>query len=197
MIVKGGPAVVNKDDRQAHLSREDAKALLTNALATFRQEHKTTPARVVIHKTSSFSPDELAGMEQASAEANIEFVDLVWLRRSQLKLFRTGTYPALRGTWLPLSHREGLLYLRGSVPFFECYPGLYVPRPLEYRCERFDSENARPIAEELLALSKLNWNNTQFDGGEPITVRAARRVGDIMKCIPEGGPDRLRFKYFM
>ncbi|RKH42426.1 hypothetical protein D7X12_15660 [Corallococcus sicarius] len=30
----------------------------------------------------------------------------------------------------------------------------------------------------------MNWNNTQFDGGEPITVRAARSVGDIMKNLP-------------
>jgi hypothetical protein len=27
------------------------------------------------------------------------------------------------------------------------------------------------IATELMGLSKLNWNNTQFDGGEPITAR--------------------------
>jgi hypothetical protein len=46
----------------------------------------------------------------------------------------------------------------------------------------------RDLARDMLGLSKLNWNNTQFDGGEPITVRAARRVGDILKNVAEGAP---------
>jgi hypothetical protein len=89
------------------------------------------------------------------------------------------------------------LYLRGSVNFFETYPGLYVPRPLEFELARTDATVSQ-LATELVALSKLNWNNTQFDGGEPITVRAARRVGDILKCIPaEGGVVQPSFRFFM
>lgn len=45
--------------------------------------------------------------------------------------------------------------------------------------------------------AKLNWNNTQFDGGEPITVRAARRVGDILKCVAEGAKVQPTFRFFM
>jgi dihydrofolate reductase len=37
------------------------------------------------------------------------------------------------------------------------------------------------IATEALALSKMNWNNTQFDGRESRTLRASTRVGDILK----------------
>jgi hypothetical protein len=48
-----------------------------------------------------------------------------------------------------------------------------------------------------LALSKLNWNNTQFDGGEPITVRAARRVGDILTCVVDGGVVQPSFRFYM
>jgi len=90
----------------------------------------------------------------------------------------------------------GLLYLRGSVNFFESYPGLYVPRPLEFSIKEADV-TLRKLAEEIFALSKLNWNNTQFDGGEPITVRAARRVGDILKCIPKDEPVQPSFRFFM
>jgi hypothetical protein len=53
------------------------------------------------------------------------------------------------------------------------------------------------IAREMLSLSKLNWNNTQFDGGEPITLRAARRVGDILKCIPVNGIILPGFRFFI
>ena len=55
----------------------------------------------------------------------------------------------------------------------------------------------RQLANEILSLSKLNWNNTQFDGGEPITVRAARRVGDILKCVTEGQPMQPSFRFYM
>jgi hypothetical protein len=27
----------------------------------------------------------------------------------------------------------------------------------------------------------MNWNDTQLDGAMPITIRAARQVGDILK----------------
>ena len=54
-----------------------------------------------------------------------------------------------------------------------------------------------PVAREMLSLSKLNWNNTQFDGGEPITVRAARRVGDILKCVPERGAMQPSFRFLV
>ena len=39
------------------------------------------------------------------------------------------------------------------------------------------SERIGELAKELVGLSKLNFNNTQFDTGDPITIRAARRVG--------------------
>jgi hypothetical protein len=32
----------------------------------------------------------------------------------------------------------------------------------------------------------MNWNNTQFDGHAPITIRAARQVGNILNYV---GPD--------
>jgi len=102
----------------------------------------------------------------------------------------------LRGTLLGMDELTGLLYLRGSVNFFESYPGLYVPRPLEFSIKEADV-TLRKLAEEIFALSKLNWNNTQFDGGEPITVRAARRVGDILKCIPKDEPVQPSFRFFM
>lgn len=197
VIVRGAPARITKTDRQPHLSEDDAHSLLTRAIATYRQEHKHTPARIVIHKTSMHTPGEIAGFKAAAAKERIEVVDLVAVARSLTRLFREGVYPPLRGTLLHLSSQRAILYLRGSVEFFEAYPGMYVPRPLEIRLAHTES-TARQLASEILALSKLNWNNTQFDGGQPITVRAARQVGDILKCIPEeGGVIQPGFRFFM
>ncbi|NKE70121.1 argonaute/piwi family protein [Candidatus Manganitrophus noduliformans] len=195
VIVKGGEAVIEKDDRQPHLSAEDANSLLRQAIQTYRREHKNFPARLVIHKTSKFSAAEVEGFQNAAAEERIDTLELLSVRRSLSRLFREGTYPPLRGTFLEMDDVSGLIYLRGSVNFFETYPGMYVPRPLEFSIAETELSPQRH-AQEILSLSKLNWNNTQFDGGEPITVRAARRVGEILKCIREEEV-KPSFRFFM
>jgi len=196
VIVKGAQARLDKDDRRPHLSDEDARLLLKNAIHVYRREHRTSPARLVVHKTSEMTDDEVRGFRAAADEHQIDVVDLVSVRRSLTRLFREGAYPPLRGTFLALQESKGLLYLRGSVHFFETYPGMYVPRPLEFSVAHAET-TLQQLACEMLSLSKLNWNNTQFDGGEPITVRAARRVGDILKCVPEGGAVQPSFRFYM
>jgi hypothetical protein len=196
VIVKGAQAQLDKDDRQPHLSDDDTRVLLKNAIHVYRTEHRTSPARVVVHKTSKITAGELRGFRAAAEEHEIDVVDLVSVRRSLTRLFREGSYPPLRGTFLGLQESTGLLYLRGSVQFFETYPGMYVPRPLEFIVAQAETQREQ-LAREMLSLSKLNWNNTQFDGGEPITVRAARRVGDILKCVPEGGAMQPSFRFYM
>jgi len=196
VIVQGGPARLEKDDRHPHLSGEDAQKLLIGALAAYRQEHKTMPARVVVHKTSAFDGGEREGFLAAADAQRIDSMDLVSMRRSLTRFFRVGTYPPLRGTEVHLDDSCRLLYLRGSVNFFETYPGLYVPRPLEFYKDHGPSTMAA-LSEEIFGLSKLNWNNTQFDGGDPITVRAARHVGDILKNVPTGSTIQSRFRFFM
>jgi hypothetical protein len=121
MVVRGGQAIFDKDDRQPHLNEGDAFKLLRSAVESYQDEHKTSPARIVLHKTSSFSPDEIAGLKAAAETERIEIMDLVWVRRSWLRLYRTKIYPPLRGVWLRLGDREGIVYLRGSVTFFATY----------------------------------------------------------------------------
>jgi hypothetical protein len=46
--------------------------------------------------------------------------------------------------------------------------GMYVPRSLEFSVAQAET-TPEHLAREMLSLAKLNWNNTQCDGGEPIT----------------------------
>lgn len=195
VVVQGAHPQINKDDRSPHLSATDSNALLLDALACYRREHRTSPARLVVHKTSYFDDDEIAGFNGAAESSQVEVLDLVSVRRSDLRLFRTGTFPVLRGTTIAIEDGRGIVYLRGSVPQFRTYPGMYVPSALEFNRSAGESSTST-IALEMLQLSKLNFNNTQFDGGEPITVRAARRVGDILKHVTPARVHHTRFRYF-
>ena len=196
IIVRGGAAKISKEDRQPHLSAEESKKLLTNALKEYRLHHKNFPARVVLHKTSAFNHDEFDGFRAALSDNGIELYDLLSVGDSFMRLFRTGEYPPLRGTLLEVDPKIHVLYTRGSVPFFETYTGKYPPLPFLFRCED-TSETPRTLAEEMLALTKMNWNSTQFDGGEPITVRAARQVGSILRYIDERGYVEPRYGFYM
>jgi hypothetical protein len=196
VVVRGAAAQISKDDRQPHLSQENAQRLLLHALQTYRREHRTLPARVVVHKTSKFSEQELEGMRAALDSERVSSGDFVSIFDSLTRLYRRGNYPPLRGTFLSLDDATHTLYTRGSVEFFETYPGAYVPLPLGFRCDR-TVETPRFLAEELLALTKLNWNNTQFDGRDPITIRAARQVGDILKWVADDARVEPRYGFYM
>ena len=46
--------------------------------------------------------------------------------------------------------------------------------------------NAR--TKEVFSLTKINWNSTQMNQKLPIPIRAARKVGEVLKYVPEGQP---------
>ncbi len=196
IILTGGPAEYTKDDPQPHLPANDAYGILKRALEAYRTEHETLPARVVIHKSSLFSKIERDAMEKAIAEERISRRDFVTLDRSFTRFFRVGAYPPLRGTFVNFDDERSTLYTRGSVDFFKLYPGLYVPKTLSIRAQGCD-HTPRQIAAEILALTKLNWNNTQFDSFYPITLKAARQVGDILRHLDGKPPELTRYAYYM
>lgn len=170
---------------------------LSNALAMYRREHHNLPARVVLHKTSRFIPEEFEGFQDALAKHGIDTAEFISFdNRGGTRLFRYGKYPPLRGTLLSLDNYTQVLYTRGSVDFFSTYPGMYVPRPLKFRCESVE-ETPKALAQEILALTKMNWNNTQFDRGEPITIRAARQVGHILKYVGKNDPLEFHYRFYM
>ncbi len=45
---------------------------------------------------------------------------------------------------------------------------MYVPWPLDVRLVSSE-QTVRFLAHEILALTKLNWNTTQFDGGDLVS----------------------------
>ena len=196
VVVRGGGASLSKDDRQPHLSGDDCQALITDALAKYRDVHRTLPARVVIHKSSPFSPEEEAGARKAIKEARIEIYDFVHVTDSEIRLYRDGVYPPLRGTFLQTSGRAGVLYTRGSVPFFETYPGMYVPKPVSIKIAAGD-QTPLAHAKEILALTKMNWNSTQFDGAMPLTLTAAHSVGNVLKHCLDNQRIEPRYSFYM
>lgn len=196
VILRGTSVEIDKHDRTPRLTSAQAHDLIRKALGEYRLAIGSFPKRVVVHKSANFGEGELDGIAGAATECGTQFVDFVTVMNSDIHLYRSGQYPPYRGTALHLNDERHVLYTRGSVWYYETYPGLYVPRPIEYRIVRSDS-SAAVLGKEILALSKLDWNNTRLDGKYPITIGCARRVGEVLKYL---GPDDdvpTRYAYYM
>jgi hypothetical protein len=197
VIVRGGAAHVSSEDRQPHLLAADATSLLENALAVYKREHHTLPARVVIHKSSRFTAGENDGFTAAADNRDLHALDLIWVTSSEDALvFRPGNAPPLRGTFMTLGPTEHLIYTKGSVDFYSTYPGMYVPRPLGLRPARL-TISPRELGTEVLALSKMNWNQSRLDARLPITLKTADQVKRILRFCDPTQPIASRYAEYM
>ena len=196
LILRGTPVDMTRDDRVPHLNANQAYDLLTTAITEYRVALRNYPARIVVHKSSNFSADEVDGLAGAAKDLRIDTLDLVTVIDSKLRLFREGNYPPYRGTRIGLDDQRHIFYTRGSVWYYQTYTGLYIPQPIELRIVRSE-ESPSFIAKEILGLTKMNWNNTQFDGKYPVTLGCARKVGEIMKYLEDSDMPQIRYGFYM
>lgn len=196
-VLKGKRAHTESRGRHPYMTREDAKELVANVLTAYKTHHKTLPARVLVLKTSRFRSDEADGIHEALEEAGTELRDLVWVQESySVKVLRDGNYPVLRGTFVDLDGK-GLLYTNGSMPYYGTYPGQYDPRPLLLCPHRGGDSTIAQLAEEVLSLTKINWNSTQMNQRLPIPIRAARMVGEVLKYLREGQTESTDYRKYL
>lgn len=142
IIVRGGPALISREDRQPHLQSSDAFQLLDKALKTYRAEHGTLPARVVLHKTSRYNRDELDGFEDVISQHHLSSSDILSVSNSSTRLFRGGAYPPLRGMLLSLDDESHVLVHKGKRRFF-----CHLPRPVRTPTSRVPMRKHRSDAE--------------------------------------------------
>lgn len=186
LILRGARAQTETRGRHPYLTANDAEELVAQSITAFKTHHRHVPARVVVLKTSRFRPEEAEGIDAALKKFGIEMADLLWVQESSpIAVFRDGNYPVLRGTFVDLDGK-GLLYTRGSVPYYGTYPGLRVPRPLLLVPHEHTDSTIIALAKDVLALTKVNWNTTQFDQKLPAPIKAAREVGRILKHVEFG-----------
>ncbi|MFC6738813.1 argonaute/piwi family protein [Methylobacterium tardum] len=196
IILRGTPVSIDKKNRHPYLNEEQAYELLRDALDEYDRALEHMPARIVIHKSSYFRDSERAGFLRALDEKGIRSKDFVAITDTDIRLFGDSDYPPKRGTMLTISETEGVLYTRGTVDFYKTYPGMYVPNPLKITAYEQDS-SLESLFDEILGLTKMNWNNTQMDGRLPITLECARKIGDIMKYVDPTEKPQVSYSFYM
>jgi hypothetical protein len=181
-IIRGKPFRWESADpsRQPNLTTEHAKEILIDVLTLYKDQQKRMPSRLVVHKSSPFTEDEISGFNDASV--GIPETDYVHIdTNSGVRFFHEGEgYPPVRGSLISSPQSSSsILYSVGFIPSLGTYQGGTIPTPLMLNMPRLDS-NLSQVGRDVLCLSKLDWNSTDFCAREPVTTSVSRKVGHIL-----------------
>jgi hypothetical protein len=192
---QGVPAEADQG-RNLHLSEEQAFNLGASILKEYRLRTGGSPVRVVIHKTSFYDEREQAGFGAALSDTPI--LEMITLVPSSFRLMRFGMYPPKVGTLCTVNSARDFLFTSGYMPEVGTYPGPHVPQPFEVR--RIGGTDSSSAAQDVLNLTRMNWNTADIRGKWPVTLSFARRVGGILDEYSErsGNNDpATSFRYFL
>ena len=112
------------------------------------------------------------------ATRDIEFKDFITILNTSLRFYREGSYPILRGTLIS-TNSDHYLFTTGFTPHLYSYPGSRVPEPILIRPFQLDTSIVN-VSGEIMALTRLDWNNTKFNIRKPVTISISRKVGEIL-----------------
>jgi len=180
-----------------HLDTAAARSLVERAIATYRdldQRRGGTggpPAELFIHGKARFEWDgflEAAGSHTRTVGVQIRPAKM-------LKLYRDGDYPTLRGLAFLESDRKAYLWTHGFIPRIQNYLGKEVPNGLLVDVCQGEAD-LQVVLRDIMALTKLNYNACRFSGAQPVTIRFADAVGEILTAGPVEKPPSS-FKYYI
>lgn len=185
------------DTKQFHLDHDAAARLVSTVLDEYKNKHGNNPTELFIHAKSSFNDPEWSGFTEACNGTGINIVGVqiadAW---DQLKLFRSGAYPVIRGTALITGNKSGFLWTSGFVPRLSTYMGPDTPNPLLITIRRGEA-SLQTVMQDVLALTKINFNTCLFNDREPVTIRFADAIGDILIAAPLDSEPMLPFKFYI
>ena len=171
------------------------------------------PKRVVIHKRNYFMEEEIKGLKESLMGSGIKELDLIEINYEDDIRYVAGTiksdgmpdiknYPLDRGTCILLNKYEALLWTHGVVPSvqnpkFNYYlGGRYIPGPLKI-IKHYGPSNIGVIANEILALTKVNWNSFDMYTQLPATINSSHEIARIGKLLSKREGATYDYRYFI
>lgn len=187
-VILGAPFEWRKTrhEKEPHLSESQAQDLLDKVLRFYERQRRAEgkdgePARIVLHKSSPFTQREIAGFD--SGVPDDVKADYVHIDRSRAVRFyhQAHGFPPVRGTLVYGSGKaHSILYTAGFVPALRTYPGNSVSAPIRLNCSaRLDTSHEQ-VANDVMSLTKLDWNSTEFSARLPVTTSVSKKVGEIL-----------------
>lgn len=182
-----------------HLQPDAARSLLKKVLNTYAEKHHEPPKELFIHGQTSFKDDEWRAFEEAAPPGTNVVGVRIKSTHGENKLFRDGDYPVLRGTALLLDDKNANIWTTGYLPQLDTYIGPETPNPLFITLLRSKLEMPpmQRVLEDIMGLTKINYNSSNFNDGLPVTVRFAKMVGEVLVMGSAKGAERQPFKFYV
>jgi hypothetical protein len=185
------------DTKQFHIDKPAAKRLVEMVVQEYRDQHDNKPpSELFLHAKSFFTDEEWGGFISGTPpETNVVGVQISDAKDG-LKLFRPGKYPVMRGTSLIISDSEAYLWTSGYAARLDTYIGPETPNPLLIKRQRGNCP-LRTILEDVISLTKINFNSCLHNDRLPVTIRFADAVGEVILAAPQTSEPKLAFKFYI
>lgn len=184
------------ENGQFHLTRKAAKELLTKVLHTYSDLEGKPLREIFLHYRAFISFKEFEGFRSACPSNATIFCVRIRREPRDMRLYREGRWPILRGTFLELSPRRGYLWTSGFKSFLGTYDGWEIPVPLRIDLQ-YGNADINQIAKDILGLTKLNYNECKYGDSNPVTIGFSDAVGEILVSNPTIRKPSPKFKYYI
>ncbi len=190
--------------RSLFMPSELIQSLITKSIEKFKNKTKDiVPKNIIIHKTSPYHEEEIQGLKESMKAAGFtgEYALVHLQNDTGYKTYRTEDHKSMRGLFLrpnqkqqygvlwtvgviPAQYRDRITremryYERGGVRIGTATPwGISIHRESQLKDIDLDF-----IAEQVLALTKMRWNNLEPSVREPISTYFARGGGKFLAKI--------------
>ncbi|MDA3942479.1 MAG: hypothetical protein PF694_02930 [Bacteroidetes bacterium] len=186
----------NPEKGEFHLKPKEAKALLTQALESYKEQNGEYPKEIFIHAKTRFNSQEWKAFQEVTPkETNL--VGVTISKTKPLKLFKSvGNYPIMRGNAFVVNEKSAFLWTVGYVPKTESTLSMEVPNPIFIEINKGAADIVQ-VLKDVLALTKLNYNACIYADGVPVTLRFADKIGEILTASTDIKAPPLAFKYYI
>lgn len=182
-------------DRQFHLSRDAARALLSGVLKTYSDLEGKELREIFLHSRSEIAPEEFEGYKEA-CPSGVKLVGIRVRPERNIRLMRKGRFPVARGTYWQISDREAYLWTTGYKWKLRTFDGFGTPIPLRINLMYGDADIAQ-ISRDIFGLTKLDYNACKIGIANPVTIQFSDSVGEILISNPLVKNRNPKFKFYI
>ena len=192
------------------MSKDDAYRVGETIRQLFFEAYHKIPSRIVLHKLTPFLRDERDGLREGlNGISNIDMVEInvddamryVASVVGQFGGLKQDNYPVRRGTVIKLDDFTALLWIHGATgalqgnrPYFQ--GKRRIPAPVLVRRHAGTTDLAI-LAEEILGLSKMNWNSADLYSRLPATVDSSKQIAQLGALLNRFGPMSYDYRLFI
>ena len=196
--------------RNPFMSKDDARRTGETIRQLFFDARMKLPDRVVLHKRTPFTADEREGL--ADGLSGVTTIDMLEIQiDSALRYvasvpkgnghFDDDNYPVRRGTAMKIDDFTALMWVHGATtalhPRYKYFQGKRrIPAPLVIR-RHAGRTDLQPLAEEILGLSKMNWNTFDLYTKLPATLHSSNEISRVGSLLQRFGNSSYDYRLFM